>query len=323
MSEVMTIGEPMVMFLADSKEPLSKVNHFTKMIAGAELNVAIGLKRLGHSVSYVTQVGNDPLGEYIIDYLKEEDIDTSNVRIYENAPTGFQLKNQCDDGDAQVVYFRKGSAASKTSMDLIKELHMEDTKILHITGIFPALSETTRAMVELLINTAHEKGILVTFDPNPRPVLWDSEEKMIAVTNDLACKCDVVMPGLKEGKLFTGKQSKEEIADFYLEKGVSKVIIKLGDTGSYMKEHLQDGSYRESVSPSFHVKVKDTVGAGDGFASGVISGLLEGLKNEYILERGNAIGAIQVTHVSDNAGLPTYDELNEFIQKCERKQVVL
>lgn len=60
MCEVMTIGEPMVMFLADTKEPLAQVNHFTKMIAGAELNVAIGLQRLGHSVSYATQVGNDP-----------------------------------------------------------------------------------------------------------------------------------------------------------------------------------------------------------------------------------------------------------------------
>ena len=74
MCEVLTIGEPMVMFLADTKQPLSQVDHFTKMIAGAELNVAMGLSRLGHSVSYMTQVGEDPFGEYIKDFLKKEQI---------------------------------------------------------------------------------------------------------------------------------------------------------------------------------------------------------------------------------------------------------
>ena len=81
MCDVITMGEPMVMFLADTKEDLSKVNHFTKMIAGAELNVAMGVRRMGHSVSYLTQVGNDPFGEYVRDFLKQESIDDSLVRI--------------------------------------------------------------------------------------------------------------------------------------------------------------------------------------------------------------------------------------------------
>lgn len=322
MCEVMTIGEPMVMFLADTKEPLAQVNHFTKMIAGAELNVAIGLQRLGHSVSYATQVGNDPLGEYIINFLHKESIDTSNIKKINDAPTGFQLKNQTDDGNSEVIYFRKGSAASKTSAKLLSSLKFNDTKILHITGIFPALSPDTRQMIDKLIDLAHEHNILVTFDHNSRPVLWKNQEEMISTTNEIACKCDIVMPGLSEGRLFTKKQTKEEIADFYLNQGVSKVIIKLGDTGSYMKERLSDGSYREFTSPSFKVKVVDTVGTGDGFASGILSGLLEQLDNEKILERGNAIGAIQVTNLSDNAGLPTISELNNFIKNTPRKQMI-
>ena len=96
MCEVLTIGEPMVMFLADTKEPLSQVDHFTKMIAGAELNVAMGLSRLGHNVSYMTQVGEDPFGEYIKDFLKKEQIDTSYIKETNIAPTGFQIKNQVD-----------------------------------------------------------------------------------------------------------------------------------------------------------------------------------------------------------------------------------
>ena len=193
------------------------------------------------------------------------------------------------------------------------------SKILHVTGIFLALSEETREMTKEMIRMAHQNGLTVTFDPNPRPVLWNSEEEMIKETNKLACMCDVVMPGFREGKLFTGLLTKEEIADFYLKEGVKKVVIKLGTSGSYSKERMDDGSYVENEEVCFKVPVIDTVGAGDGFAAGVISATLEGLDDKKILERGNAIGAMQVMNLSDNEGLPTINELNEFLKTYQKK----
>lgn len=319
MCEVLTIGEPMVMFLADTKEPLSQVNHFTKMIAGAELNVAMGLSRLGHSVSYMTQVGEDPFGEYIKDFLKKEQIDDSYVKMTSEAPTGFQIKNQVDAGDPEVIYFRKGSAASKATKEMLRDVDFSGSKVLHVTGIFPALNKETRNMTKELIEMAHQNGLTVTFDPNPRPVLWNSKEEMIREINQLACMCDIVMPGFREGKLFTGLQTKEEIADFYLNQGVKKVVIKLGTSGSYSKEQLEDGSFKESEEVCFKVPVVDTVGAGDGFAAGVISATLEGLDDQEILERGNAVGAMQVMNLSDNEGLPTISDLQEFLKTYQKK----
>ena len=114
-------------------------------------------------------------------------------------------------------------------------------------------------------------------------------------------------------------QTKEEIADFYLNEGVKKVVIKLGTSGSYSKERLDDGSFVESEETCFKVPVVDTVGAGDGFASGVISATLEGLDDKKILERGNAIGAMQVMNLSDNEGLPTINGLNEFLKTYQKK----
>ncbi len=222
MSEIITIGEPMVMFLADTKEHLSSVEHFTRLIAGAELNVAMGLRRLGHTVTYISQVGEDPFGQYVKKYLENENIDATFVKVYKEAPTGFQFKNRTDEGDPEVLYFRKGAAASRITKDILNEISFSDGKVLHITGIFPALSETTLETTFKAIEKAHENGMLVTFDPNPRPVLWESKEKMIQVTNELAFKSDIVLPGFSEGKLFTGKDSKEEIADFYLDRGVKK-----------------------------------------------------------------------------------------------------
>lgn len=319
MSEVITIGEPMVMFLADTKEHLSSVEHFTRLIAGAELNVAMGLRRLGHTVTYISQVGDDPFGQYVKNYLENENIDGTFVRISKEATTGFQFKNRTDEGDPEVLYFRRGAAASKITKDILDEISFSDAKVIHITGIFPALSETTLETTFKAIEKAHEQGMFVTFDPNPRPVLWENQEKMIRVTNELAFKSDIVLPGFREGKLFTGKDTKEEIADFYLKQGVKKVIIKMGTTGAYSREKLENGKVKEFECPSFEVPVVDTVGAGDGFAAGVISATLENLDDIKILERGNAIGGIQVMHLSDNEGLPTVGELDNFLKNYKRK----
>lgn len=322
MSEVMTIGEPMVNLIADSDETYMEARTLPRQMAGAEFNVAIGVNRQGHSISYVTQLGDDWQGDLIIDYMNESGIDTANIRRVSGAATGFQLKLPSET-DSKVIYFRAGSAASQTTPDIVESIDFAGLKILHVTGIFSALTPKTYDTVSALVDAAREHGVLVTFDPNPRPTLWPSQEAMIEATNRLAAKCDVFMPGLSEGQLFAGLDDPRAIADFYLDMGVKKVIIKLGDSGSASFERDTNGDRVETVVPSFEVEVVDTVGAGDGFASGVITALLEGLDDERLLERANAVGAIQVTSVSDSEGLPTAVELERFIATTDRKEVTL
>lgn len=102
-----------------------------------------------------------------------------------------------------------------------------------------------------------------------------------------------------------------------------KNLIKLGNEGSALFELDGNGSVQKTVVPSFTVNVIDTVGAGDGFASGVITALLEGLDTRHLLERANAVGAIQVTSVSDSEDLPTAEELRDFIASTPRKELSL
>lgn len=323
MSEVMTIGEPMVNLIADSAETFMEARTLPREMAGAEFNVAIGVKRQGHSISYVTTLGNDWQGDLIVDYMNNIDIDTTNIRRVDGAATGYQLKVRSSDGEPKVIYFRAGSAASQTAPDIVDGIDFDGLKILHVTGIFSALTDNTYATVMRLVDAAKAHGVTVTFDPNPRPTLWNSEEQMIEATNRIAAKCDVFMPGLSEGQLFSGLTDPRAIADYYLDMGVRQVVIKLGAEGSALFERDESGARRETVVPSFEVDVVDTVGAGDGFASGVITSLLEGLDDEHLLERANAVGAIQVTSVSASEGLPTAGELAEFIANTPRKEVSL
>lgn len=312
----------MVNLIANSPETFLEARTLPRQMAGAEFNVAIGVNRQGHSISYVTQLGDDWQGDLIVDYMDRTGIDTSAIRRVSGAATGFQLKVP-GEGAPKVIYFRAGSAASRTTPDIVDGLDFDGVRILHVTGIFSALTEGTYATVDALVDAAKAHGVLVTFDPNPRPTLWPSRQAMIDATNRLAAKCDVFLPGLSEGRMFSGLDDPRAIADHYLDMGVGKVVIKLGDSGSAAFRRDADGARVETVVPSFVVDVVDTVGAGDGFASGVITGLLEGLDDERLLERANAVGAIQVTSVSDSEDLPTAEQLRRFIAETPRKEVSL
>ncbi len=309
MSEVILFGEPMALFVADTVGPLEDVEHFTRSLAGAEVNVCIGLTRLGHKATYITRLGDEPLGRYVEKFLTKEGIGTEFITFDPVYRTGIQLKNKVVEGDPYAPYYRKGSAASHMSVKEIDAIDFEGIKHVHITGIPPALSESCRQATYRLFERAKENNVYISFDPNLRPALWESKEVMIQTINDLASRADMVLPGTAEGLILMGSDKPEEMADFYQRLGAKTVVIKLGGAGAYVRTEKE--SY---TVEGFKVeKVIDTVGAGDGFAVGVISGRLEGLSLKDCVRRGNAIGAIQIQHISDNEGLPTREELEAFI----------
>lgn len=311
MSEVILFGEPMALFIANSEGPLEEVEQFTRALSGAEVNVSIGLTRLGHEVSYITRLGDDSLGHYIANCLKRESINTEFITFDREFKTGIQLKNKVTTGDPSINYYRKGSATSHISGKDMDDIDFSGIKLVHITGIPPALSLSCREATYRLIERARENQVFLSFDPNLRPILWESKEEMCQVINDIASHCDIILPGVSEGLTLMGSDDPEKIADYYQGLGVKTVIVKVGAKGAYVRE--QSDSY---FVPGYKVeKVVDTVGAGDGFAVGVLSGVLEGLPTAEAVKRGNAIGSIQVTNVSDNAGLPTKKELEEYMQR--------
>jgi 2-dehydro-3-deoxygluconokinase len=178
---------------------------------------------------------------------------------------------------------------------------------LHATGVFAAIADSTLPAARQSINLMRAAGRSVSFDPNLRPTLWATPEHMRSSINDLASRADWVLPGREEGRFLTGESTPEGIASFYLKRGASLVVVKLGSEGAYF-ESATDSGY----VPGFPVaQVVDTVGAGDGFAVGVISALLDGLSVPEAVKRGAWIGARAVQVLGDSEGLPTRAELNQ------------
>lgn len=315
MSEIITFGEPMVVWIPEETGNFSEVTHFTKGVAGAELNVSIGAARLGHTVTYLTKLGTDVTGQFILDLLKKEGVDTGAIQMDSDHLTGTYFKTKVTSGDPKVFYMRKNSAASTFSPEDIDRVDFSKPKFLHLTGIGAAISESCYKTCVHAIDRARQQNpdITVTFDPNIRPALWPSQNTMVKALNQLALQADIVLPGIAEGRILTGADTVEDIADFYLSHGVRKaVIVKDGGNGAYFKTK----SGESGRVPGFHVDhIADTVGAGDAFATGVITALLEGLTITEAVLRGNAMGAKMITVPGDNDALPTKEELDEILKK--------
>ncbi|MCY9198395.1 sugar kinase [Bacillus atrophaeus] len=310
--DVVTFGESMAMLYANEYGGLHKASTFSKALAGAESNVACGLSRLGCLTGWMSKVGDDQLGTFILQELEKEGVDISRViRVKDGSPTGLLLKSKVEEGDPEVTYYRKHSAASTLAPADYPSDYFRMAKHLHVTGIPPVLSKNMREFSYLAMKEMKQAGKTVSFDPNLRLSLWPDRATMAHSINELAELADWFLPGITEGELLTGEKTPEGIADFYLEKGVSFIAIKLGKDGAYFKTKHEDG-YIEG----YHVEnVIDTVGAGDGFAVGVISGVLDGLSFQDAVQRGNAIGALQVQAPGDMDGLPTREKLASFLSR--------
>ncbi|PUA43038.1 2-dehydro-3-deoxygluconokinase [Pseudomonas protegens] len=303
--DILSFGETMAMFVAEHSGDLARVEHFHKRIAGADSNVAIGLSRLGFKVAWLSRVGNDSLGRFVLDTLQAEGLDCRFVRRDPLHPTGFQLKSREDSGDdPRVEYFRRGSAASHLSLDDLAPALLQ-ARHLHATGIPPALSDSARELSGHLMQTQRASGRSVSFDPNLRPGLWASEALMIREINRLAALAHWVLPGLGEGRLLTGRDDPADIAAFYLDQGAEAVVIKLGAHGAYYRTHLDAGFVDGVPVP----QVVDTVGAGDAFAVGLISALLESRSVIEAVQRANWVGSRAIQSRGDMEGLPRRHEL--------------
>ena len=305
--DVVTFGEAMLLLMADQPGPLEDINTFHKRTAGAETNVAIGLARLGLKVGWSSRLGTDMMGRYLLKAMSAEGIDCSRVALDPSHPTGFMFKGRVSDGsDPAVQYHRRGSAASHMAASDIDVNWVLSARHLHATGVFAGVSAATLDLVRQSMALMRTGGRSISFDPNLRPSLWATPELMRDTVNELAALADWVLPGLEEGRLLTGEQSAPAIARFYRRLGASVVVVKLGAEGAYYDSETAGSGH----VPAYPVaEVVDTVGAGDGFAAGVISALLEGLTLHQAVQRGAWTGACAIQVQGDSEGLPTREQL--------------
>lgn len=292
--EVITLGEAMVVLYPANPVSLDEVDAVTMSIGGAESNLAILLSRLGHRVAFLSRVGDDPFGRRIRAVLEVEGVDTTHLISDPQARTGVFFREWLPDGARRVFYYRSGSAASRLSPADLRAEMFSGTRLLHLTGITPALSADCAAAVEQAIELAHAAGALVSFDPNYRSSLWSPAAARDALL-PLMSRVDILLMGHEESRAILEVEDEEDALRRGSELGARVVVLKKAERGSSaLAGATLVSALIEDVSAAI-----DPVGAGDAFDAGFLSGWLRGDSLEQALRLGSRLGAATVRVVGD------------------------
>ncbi len=304
--EFVTIGECMVAFFSQTRGYLRYQSAMNFTVAGAESNVAIGMSKLGHTAGWISKVGKDEFAEVIRMKLRSEGVDLSALISDPNHPTGIMFKQVDSQENTSVFYYRSGSAASTMSPSDIDEKYIAEAKIVHVTGITCALGQGCIDAVNHMIDLAKANGALVSFDPNIRLKLM-TKERAKEVLTPLLSRSDIVLIGDDEADILLGTHEPDEVISQLRQMGVSQIALKLGGKGAV----VADANSQYTIPP-VPITVVDTVGAGDAFASGFLSGVLEGKSIEECGKMGGIMGAFAVSSLGDIEGLPSREQFDNY-----------
>jgi 2-dehydro-3-deoxygluconokinase len=304
--QVVTLGETMVLLVAEQPGALREATTFRRSIGGAESNVAIGLCRLGHSAGWISRLGDDELGQHVLFRLRGEGVDLTHVTLDPARPTGVLIRERREVGPLEVLYYRAGSAASAMSAEDVDESYVASARYLLVSGITAALSASCREAVFAAAEIARAAGVTVVLDPNLRLKLW-TRDLARATLRDLAARSDVVLPGADEAELLTGESDPQRAARALLALGPRTVVVKLGAEGALAL--TSDTLERVPAQPL--ARVVDPIGAGDAFAAGFLAGQLRSMDLRESVALAARCGALATTVAGDVEGLPTWRDVGE------------
>ncbi|MFH8466961.1 sugar kinase [Streptomyces sp. NPDC017991] len=318
-ADVVCVGETMAVLGPPDDGPLAEQSVLSMAIGGAESNVACGLAGLGHRAAWLSRLGDDPFGRRVLAELTARGVDVSAVETDPERPTGVYFKDPAPDpgagpGHTRTYYYRGGSAASAMGPELARHPALRRARILHLSGVAAALSDSCARLLETLLvgRGGHATpGPLVSFDVNHRPALWrherherhgrhegtDAARSLLA----LARAADIVFVGRDEAEELWGTARPDDIAELLAPAPI--VVVKDAEHGATSYA----GGLRTFV-PSLPTKVVEPVGAGDAFAAGYLTGVLEDRDERSRLRLG---------HLAAAAALRTRDDVPEMPSRTE------
>ncbi|MPS75523.1 MAG: sugar kinase [Microbacterium sp.] len=299
--EIVCVGESMAL-ITPTGAPLADADTATLTHAGAEANVAVGVAASGHRAAWASRLGDDPRGDRLAGELERRGVELW-VERDGDAPTGVMFKDPGVESSA-VYYYRRGSAASRMAPGFLDAARLEGVRIVHTTGITPALSATCLAMVDALYADARAAGATVSFDVNHRAALWDAATAR-AVYRRLLPEVDIVFAGADEAQLVLDQDAEpEQLARRLADLGPQQAVVKLGAEGCLA---VIDGE--QHTARGITIEPVDTVGAGDAFVGGYLAELAAGREPAERLATANAAGAFACLSPGDWEGLPRRSEL--------------
>jgi 2-dehydro-3-deoxygluconokinase len=280
--EVVTFGEAMVRLSPPNFQRLESSNTLDVRVGGAELNTAVALSRLGHSAGWVSRLSDNPLGRLIANRAREAGVSVEHVVWTEEDRVGlYFLEFGAAPRASNVLYDRKGAALTGIQPHMVEWGKVfSGARWFHVTGITPALSESTAQTTHEALHTARAAGVGTSIDLNYRSKLWTTADAQECMSS-LMPWCDVLITTEEDAERVFGitGQSHEEVARQLTKRFPLRVVaITLRENplvwrNSWTAIAFEDGALFRTRT--YEVEIVDRLGAGDSFAAGLIHGLLE------------------------------------------------
>ena len=294
----------------ETNRPMEETSSFTKYVGGSPANIAIGSARLGQKTGFIGKVSDDQMGRFITNYLGNNGIDTSGVKIDRSgAITGLTFTEIKSPEDCSILMYRDNVADLKLHPFEVDEEYIKQSKSLLISGTALAKSPSREA-VFIALEYAVKHDVTIFFDLDYRPYTWMDEAETAVYYNLAAEKCDVIIGTREEFDMMEKLLNIEEPNDNYTASRwfsyrADLVVIKHGSEGSiaYTKDKR---SYRSGI---FQSNVLKTFGAGDSYASAFIFGLMNGKDVAEAMKMGSASASIVISRHSCSDAMPTEIEL--------------
>jgi len=299
--EIICLGEPMLEFNQISGEAYYLPGH-----GGDTSNAAIAAARQGAAVGMLTALGTDTFGQSFMELWRDEGVDASRVIHNANAHTAVYFVTHTDAGH-EFSYLRAGSAASLLGPQDIPADYIAPARILHVSGISQAISDSACDAVFHAIAIARDNGTQVSYDTNLRLKLWPLDRAR-AVIHAAMSQCDIALPGLEDARALTGLEVPDAIVDFYLGLGAGVVALTLGAEGTL----VADTEDRRLV-PSIPVKPVDATAAGDTFNGAFLAELSRGREPFAAAAYANAAAALSAQGYGAVAPMPRRSEVESVL----------
>lgn len=272
MIDIMTLGELLIDLTQGGKDENGN-GKFTAYPGGAPANVAVAASRLGASAGFIGKVGNDAFGRSLADTLKKDNVDITGLYYDDDQPTTMAIVSVDESGERDFSFYRKpGADTQLTVEEAVAALSGNLPKILHVGSLSMTTSPSKEACEEA-VKYAKENGSVISYDPNYRAALWDSEERAIQMMKELLPYADILKVSDEEMVMLTGTDDFEKGSLMLAECGIGLVLVTLGADGVFVRM----GSRTASV-PGFSVDVADTNGAGDTFLGAMLKQIADGVK---------------------------------------------
>ena len=278
---------------------------------GAPLNCVSAICRLGGSAAYIGKIGKDLFGNFILQKMKEAGIDTAGVAATDETHTTLAFVSIAQDGEREFSFLRKNGADILLRSADVDFKMLDHAKILHFGGLSFTDMPSRETSIRIL-DEAKTKDLLLSYDPNYRPMLWKDKTEAAEQMRLGLSYADIVKMSEEEMELILGvdRECPEEGAKQLVQMGKKIALITVGSKGAYYASGDECG-----FVPGYTVRAQDTTGCGDSFTGAFHYMLLyrPDTPMRQKVEFANAVGALCATKMGGMPAMPTLPETKEFM----------